>query len=156
MECSESSPLQMSLQSGDGALTIRVLAAAGEGPTGRDLDLRVDAQAGGYFAKGVHGYLGGPDVQGFVNELEALVQTCRGSASIAAFSPKHLALKARNVDLLGHFALEFELGSQVYEIDRVFECGIRGGFGISLSQLETLLHWFRASCELERFGDSQA
>lgn len=138
----------MHLRSPSGELSLLLLRAVpSQSVHEPDLQVQVDARIASFTATGAGAWLEWPEVDAFIGELDTLVRTCKGSATIAAMSPDDLTLSVSNVDSLGHFALRFSIGSLVHSRAGIFPCGLSGGFELDLSQVEELLSWFRLTCK---------
>src|SRR5438552_686526 len=119
----------MYLRTPNGSLSLELLdAIRPQGSSEPDLQVQIDATVGPFKAAGVGAWLEWPDVQVFVRELEALAQSCNGSATCGAMSPTDLTLSVFSVDSLGHFAIKFNIGSVVHSREGIFPCALSGGF----------------------------
>gem|GEM_PF-5741955 len=59
-------------------------------------------------------WVDGYEFKCFLNDLEKLQSSLNGEASITSDSPGELLILVKSVDTSGHFALQIELGKQVF------------------------------------------
>jgi len=138
----------MHLRSLDGELSLELLhSTPAQSPSQPDLHVQVSAKVARYSAQEVRAWLEWPDVEAFIRELGALVRDVKGEAKLYAMSPEDFELVVASLDSRGHFGVRFAVGSKVHASNGQFECSLRGGFEVELSQLEELLHWFRATLQ---------
>jgi len=138
----------MHLRSPQGELSLELLhATPSQSPAQPDLHVRVSARVSKFAAQDVRAWLEWPDVDAFVRELSVLTHQVRGEAQLNAMSPNDFELVVANLDSKGHFGLRFLVGSTVHGEYGQFECGLRGGFEVELSQIEDLLCWFRTAIQ---------
>ena len=76
----------MQLRTPNGELCLELLhAVRQQGSSGEpDLQIQIHAAVGPFKASGARAWLESPDVQGFIGELAALAESCKGSASLGA------------------------------------------------------------------------
>jgi hypothetical protein len=138
----------MHLRTPSGELSLHLLRAVpSQGVQEQDLQVQIDARIASFTATGVGAWLERPDVGAFIRDLEALVRTFQGTATIGAMSPDDLTLQVSTVDSLGHFALRFSLGTVVHSRASTVPCALSGGLELELGQVEELLAWFHLARE---------
>jgi hypothetical protein len=138
----------MRLRSPEGELSFTLLSTVpSQSPDEPDLRIEISAKVASFSASGSRAWIEWPDVTSFITELGKLVRDCKGSASVAAMSPTDFHLSVANVDSLGHFAVQFSIGSIVHSQAGIFPCSLSAGFEVELSQLEELLAWFKHARE---------
>jgi len=123
-------------------LTLRSTRAATGGPFGparSQCSARVRSLSGDVASV----WLEWPDVEVFVRELEALSEHHKGTASIAAMSPREFELSVAALGLRGHMAITFALGALNHTDNGQFQCSLIGGFEVEPTQVESALNWFR-------------
>ena len=128
-----------------GELSLKLLYAT---PSQRsphpDLHVEISANVGLYSVQGVKAWLEWPDIEAFISALRVLVRELKGEAKLIAMSPEDFQLEISNIDGLGHFGLNFAIGSQYLAGNGHFKCGMQTGFEVELSDLELSLQWFDA------------
>jgi hypothetical protein len=133
----------MHLRTANGKLTLEILhTTPTQSPSQPDLQVEISASVQTFAAHGIRAWLEWPDVQAFIAELAALVRDVKGEARLYAMSPENFELVVSNMDPLGHFGINFALGSRLHTDNGHFQCLMRGGFEVELSQVEALLLWF--------------
>jgi hypothetical protein len=138
----------MQLQTSDGQLNLKLLhSTPALSRSQPDLHVEISAKVARYSVQEVKAWLEWPDVEGFMNELEALMRDVKGEAKLYAMSPEDFQLVIANMDSLGHFGVSFAVGSTVFARNGQFRCGLRGGFEAELGQLEEMLHWFKSAVQ---------
>lgn len=128
-----------------GELSLKLLhASPTQNSTQPDLYVEVSATVGAYSVQGVKVWLEWPDIEAFISELTVLVRELKGEAKLFAMSPEDFQLVLSNLDTLGHFGLNFAVGSRCQIGNAQFQCGLQAGLEVELSHLELLLQWFDA------------
>jgi hypothetical protein len=136
----------MLFRTANGELSLKLLhATPAQSPSKPDLHVEVSATVKSYSAHEVRAWLEWPDVEAFVSELTTLVREVKGEAKLYAMSPEDFELVVANLDSRGHFGISFAVGSRVHTDNGQFQCGLRGGLEVELSQVEALLRWFHAA-----------
>jgi hypothetical protein len=135
----------MHLRTAKGDLSLKLLhETPAQSPSQPDLHLEISATVKAFSAQGVRAWIEWPDVEAFVSELATLVQDVKGEAKLYAMSPEDFELVVANLDSRGHFGINFAVGSRLHTDNGQFQCGLRGGLEVELSQVEALLQWFHA------------
>ena len=135
----------MHLRTTDGELSLKLLhATATQRPSQPDLHVEVSATVKRYAAHDVRAWLEWLDVETFISELTTLVREVRGEAKLYGMSPEDFEIVVASLDSRGHFGINFALGSLLHTDNGQFQCRLRGGLEVELSQVEALLQWFRA------------
>lgn len=88
-------------------------------------------------------WLAKPDLNAFVEQLEALETSRSGSAKLEAMSPDELTLELRSMDDKGHFEAAVQLGRYQYSGDTDRPTRISGGFIVDPDQLPAIMTAFR-------------
>ncbi|WP_444912237.1 WapI family immunity protein [Microbulbifer sp. PAAF003] len=83
-------------------------------------------------------WVDGTEFKCFLNELEILNHKLSGKAELASETPGELLIKFTSVDSLGHMALHFELGKQIWIGPEVFWSKIIQAFPIDAEYLERI------------------
>jgi hypothetical protein len=136
----------MHLRTPNGELSIKLLhATPAQSPSQPDLHVEVSANLKAFAAREVRAWLEWPDVEAFVSELTTLVHEVKGEAKLCAMSPEDFELSVANLDSRGHFGISFAVGSRIHTDNGHFQCGLRGGMEVELSQVDALLKWFHAA-----------
>jgi len=99
---------------------------------------------GVYSVQGVKVWLEWPDIEAFISELTVLVRELKGEAKLFAMSPEDFQLVLSNLDTLGHFGLNFAVGSRCQTGNGQIQCSLQAGLEVELSHLKSLLQWFDA------------
>lgn len=129
----------------NGELSLKLLhAVPAQSSSQPDLHVEVSATVGAYSVKGVKVWLEWPDIEAFISELTVLVRELKGEARLFAMSPEDFQLVLSNLDTLGHFGLNFAVGSRCQTGNGQIQCGLQAGLEVELSHLELLLQWFDA------------
>ncbi|WP_429056741.1 hypothetical protein [Aeromonas jandaei] len=128
-----------------GELSLKLLhATPSQNSSHPDLHVEISATVGAYSVQGVKAWLEWPDIEAFISALRVLVLELKGEAKLIALSPEDFQLEISNIDGLGHFGLNFVVGSQYQTGNGHFKCGLQAGFEVELSDLELSLRWFDA------------
>jgi hypothetical protein len=136
----------MHLRTAGGELSLKLLhATPSQSPSQPDLHVEASATVNAYAAHEVRAWLEWPDLEAFLAELATLVREFKGEAKLYAMSPEDFELVVANLDSRGHFGITFAIGSRVHTENGQFQCGLRGGLEVELSQVEALLQWFNAA-----------
>ncbi len=136
----------MHIRTTNGEFSLKLLhATPAQSASQPDLHVEVSATVKTYSAHDVRAWLEWPDVEAFISELTTLVREVKGEAKLYAMSPEDFGLVVANLDSLGHFGINFAVGSRIHTGNGQFKCGLRGGLEIELSQVEALLQWFHAA-----------
>jgi hypothetical protein len=134
----------MHLRTTNGELSIQLLhAAPAQSASQPDLHVEVSAAVRAYAATGVKAWLEWAEVEAFIAELDVLVREVKGEAKLCAMSPEDFELVVHSLDSRGHLGLKFSVGSRLHTENGQFQCALRGGFEVELSQVECMLQWFR-------------
>ncbi|MDP1900730.1 MAG: hypothetical protein Q8K96_09790 [Rubrivivax sp.] len=135
----------MHLRTANGELSLKLLhATPAQSPSQPDLHVEVSATVQAYSAHGVRAWLEWPDVEAFIAELAVVVREVKGEAKLYAMSPEDFGLVVASLDSRGHFGINFAVGSRLHTDNGQFQCDLRGGLEVELSQVEALLQWFHA------------
>jgi hypothetical protein len=127
----------------NGELSLKLLnAAPAQGSSQPDLHVEVSAAVDAYAARDVRAWLEWPAVETFMGQLTTLIREGRGTAKLQAMSPDDFELVVSNLDSRGHFGISFVIGSRFCTGNGQFQCSLRGGLEVELSQVEALLHCF--------------
>ena len=135
--------MNIQLQTTDGELTLKIIhATPTQSPSQPDLQVEISATVQAYSARSVKAWLEWPDVEAFIAELVVVVREVRGEAKLYAMSPENFELVVSNLDSRGHFGINFTVGSRLHTDNGQFQCVMRAGLEVELSQVEALLQWF--------------
>lgn len=128
-----------------GELSLKLLhATPSQSASYPDLYVEISATVGAYSVQGVKAWLEWPGIEAFISDLTVLVRELKGEAKLIAMSPEDFQLEISNLDELGHFGLNFAVGSEYQAGNGHFTCGLQAGFEVELSDLELSLQWFDA------------
>lgn len=126
-----------------GELSLKLLhATPSQSSSHPDLHVEISATVGVYSVQGVKVWLEWPDIEAFISELTVLVRELKGEAKLFAMSPDDFQLVLSNLDTLGHFGLNFAVGSLCQTGNGQIQCSLQAGLEVELSHLELLLQWF--------------
>lgn len=126
-----------------GELSLKLLhATPSQSSSHPDLHVEISATVGVYSVQGVKVWLEWPDIEAFISELTVLVRELKGEAKLFAMSPDDFQLVLSNLDTLGHFGLNFAVGSRCQTGNGQIQCSLQAGLEVELSHLELLLQWF--------------
>ena len=87
-------------------------------------------------------WVDGYEFKSFLNDLEKLQSSLNGEASIASESPGELLILVKSVDTSGHFALQIELGKQVFIGSEPFWSKISDAFPLETAFLDYICKEF--------------
>lgn len=133
-----------------GELSLKLLhATPSQSASHPDLHVEISATVGVYSVQGVKAWFEWPDIEAFVSDLTVLVRELKGEAKLIAMSPEDFQLERSNLDGLGHFGLNFAVGSQHRAGNGHFKCSLQAGFEVELSDLELSIQWFDAVIRAE-------
>lgn len=133
-----------------GELSLKLLhAAPTQSSSQPDLHVEVSATVGAYSVQGVKIWLEWPGIEAFISELIVLVRELKGEAKLFAMSPEDFQLVLSNLDTLGHFGLNFAVGSRCQTGNSQIQCGLQAGLEVELSHLKLLLQWLDAVFKIE-------
>ena len=133
----------MNFHTTSGELSLKLLhATPSQNSSHPDLHVEISATVGAYSVQGVKAWLEWPDIEAFISDLTVLVRELKGEAKLTAISPEDFQLELSNLDGLGHFGLNFAVGSQHLAGNGHFKCSLQAGFEVELSDLELSLQWF--------------
>lgn len=128
-----------------GELSLKLLhATPSQNSSHPDLQVEISATVGAYSVQGVKAWLEWPEIEAFISDLTVLVRELKGEAKLIAMSREDFQLEISNLDGLGHFGLNFSVGSQYPVGNGHFKCGLQAGFEVELNDLELSLQWFDA------------
>ncbi|KAE9635977.1 hypothetical protein [Aeromonas veronii] len=128
-----------------GELSLKLLhATPSQSASHPDMHVEISATVGAYSVQGVKVWLEWPEIEAFILDLTVLVRELKGEAKLIAMSREDFQLELSNLDELGHFGLNFTVGSQYLAGNGHFKCGLQAGFEVELSDLELSLQWFDA------------
>ena len=80
----------------------------------------------------------GSEVAGFVGEMDSLVSSLTGSASLAADDGRSLSVRIAPIDAVGHFAITASISSDRSFEGRIFGSGASASFPLSTQELSDL------------------
>ncbi|MFM8901740.1 MAG: hypothetical protein ACKOF9_17630 [Burkholderiales bacterium] len=138
--------MNVQLRTTDGEITLKLLQTTpSQSPSQPDLQVEISATVQPYSVQSVKAWLEWPDIEAFKAELVVLVREVRGEAKLYAMSPENFELVVANLDLRGHFGINFSVGSRLHTDNGQFPCLMRGGLEIELGQVEALLQWLETA-----------
>jgi hypothetical protein len=85
-----------------------------------------------------------PDVVRFVDELQAIVESRRGTAKLDSMSPGELTLELRPTDPVGHFELSVRMSRHQWSGPTYWPTTVSGGFEVDPTCLPAILRDFEA------------
>ncbi|MCG6305538.1 hypothetical protein K6U21_15360 [Vibrio vulnificus] len=87
-------------------------------------------------------WVDGYEFKCFLNDLEKLQSSLNGEASITSESPGELLILVKSVDTSGHFALQIELGKQVFIGPEPFWSKVSDAFQLETAFLDDICKEF--------------
>lgn len=112
------------------------LAVVERGTAGVRYDCRVRAELHcGKFVGETNAWLDGPDVEGFLAELEIVAAQLNGTATLQSDDAFSLVLRLAPTDSLGHFLLEARLGQRMFILSVEHRNTVSGTFALDANAL---------------------
>ncbi len=116
----------------------------GTSPCPGDVRVKVTVRLQAFCGSYSEIWLARPELERFIAQLQAVVETHTGKARLEAMSPDELTIELRPMDSFGHFEVFVRLGRHRSSGAISRPTVVAGGFVIEPDQLPSILSGFKA------------
>ena len=113
-------------------------------PCARDVNVKVSLSLQAFSGSYGGVWLGRPEMERFISELEILDERRNGCATISSMSPEEFTLEIRSSDSLGHMEIETKLHRHQYSGPKYWPIYLKGGFETQPETIRQLISCFKA------------